>query len=346
MPAGPRHLGPRLRRIGLDQPVRRGGEAALEPRVGGPVVALRGDDRAERQGPLDGRWLARPERRDRARGVRARAADERPLRVPQHRRQEDVDVEGPRRGGAHDRRGRPARAAPLPVPAPAPEPGDRVRSGRNGRRAAPVRRVRPVRGGHRRPRGEGRDPARVRGDVPLRAPRPEGGRRGRGVGLPPGVRPPRSARPGPGRRPGRADRGGEGDPVDRARAGDPRRAGRGLACLAGGVRAGRARASPSSATALPAAAAELDDAQRRFLAALSSAAEGETPAGGDAWQALIFSLAKDDDLPARRAFEAIYVAFLGRPNGPRAGWLLASLEPSFVTERARAAGATPPGAAS
>ena len=29
----------------------------------------------------------------------------------------------------------------------------------------------------------------------------------------------------------------------------------------------------------------------------------------------------------RRAFEAIYRAFLGRPNGPRAGWLLASLDP-------------------
>ena len=46
-----------------------------------------------------------------------------------------------------------------------------------------------------------------------------------------------------------------------------------------------------------------------------------------------------------RAFEAIYAAFLGRPNGPRAGWLLASLEPSFVVERARAAAATPGGAA-
>jgi lysyl-tRNA synthetase class 1 len=97
---------------------------------------------------------------------------------------------------------------------------------------------------------------------------------------------------------------------------------------------------------LPAATADLDDTQRRFLAALSSAAEGETPAGGDAWQALIFNLAKKDDLPARRAFEAIYAAFLGRPNGPRAGWLLASLEPPFVIERARAAAATPPGAAS
>ena len=39
------------------------------------------------------------------------------------------------------------------------------------------------------------------------------------------------------------------------------------------------------------------------------------------------------------AFGAIYLAFLGRPNGPRAGWLLASLEPGFVVARLRAAAA-------
>ena len=34
-----------------------------------------------------------------------------------------------------------------------------------------------------------------------------------------------------------------------------------------------------------------------------------------------------------------YRAFLGRPNGPRAGWLLASLDPTFVVGRARDAAA-------
>ena len=53
------------------------GQAAVEPRVGRPVVAVRRDHRAVRQGPLDGRWLARPVRRDRPRGVRARAAAQR-----------------------------------------------------------------------------------------------------------------------------------------------------------------------------------------------------------------------------------------------------------------------------
>ena len=77
-----------------------------------------------------------------------------PLNVPYEflniPRQEDVDLAGAWRGGAHDRRGHPARTAPLPVPAPAPEPGDRVRPGRDRRRPAALRRVRPVRGGDRR----------------------------------------------------------------------------------------------------------------------------------------------------------------------------------------------------
>jgi lysyl-tRNA synthetase class I len=39
-----------------------------------------------------------------------------------------------------------------------------------------------------------------------------------------------------------------------------------------------------------------------------------------------------------KAFKAIYAAFLGRANGPRAGWLLASLDLSFVVDRLIAAG--------
>ncbi len=66
MPAGSREVGSRLRRERLDLAVRRRGEAALEPRMGGPVVAVRRDDRAERQGSRDGRRLSRPLRGDRA----------------------------------------------------------------------------------------------------------------------------------------------------------------------------------------------------------------------------------------------------------------------------------------
>jgi lysyl-tRNA synthetase class 1 len=84
---------------------------------------------------------------------------------------------------------------------------------------------------------------------------------------------------------------------------------------------------------LPAAVAELDEAQRQLLERLSSV---EAMTGGE-WQAAIFDTATSLGLPAGKAFDAIYRAFLGRPNGPRAGWLLASLDPAFVVARLREA---------
>ena len=57
----------------------------------------------------------------------------------------------------------------------------------------------------------------------------------------------------------------------------------------------------------------------------------------DQWQAAIFTTAGDIELPSGRAFDALYRAFLGRTNGPRAGWLLASLDPDFVVTRLREA---------
>ena len=90
---------------------------------------------------------------------------------------------------------------------------------------------------------------------------------------------------------------------------------------------------------VPAAAAELNDGQRAFLAGLADRVAGGSIGNGEAWQAAIFEAAAATGLPAGLAFQAIYRAFLGRTNGPRAGWLLASLEPAFVTDRLRAAGA-------
>ena len=99
---------------------------------------------------------------------------------------------------------------------------------------------------------------------------------------------------------------------------------------------------------LPAEAAALDAMDRAFLAALLERAKelAEDPdgvagpaviAGGDEWQAAIFETATAGGLKPGRAFRALYLAFLGRPNGPRAGWLLAKLEPTFVIGRLREA---------
>jgi lysyl-tRNA synthetase class 1 len=93
--------------------------------------------------------------------------------------------------------------------------------------------------------------------------------------------------------------------------------------------------------ALPDAAAALDPEQRAFLSTL---AEDDAARTGDEWQAAIFATAASGGLPAGRAFAALYAAFLGRTSGPRAGWLLASLDRAFVLARLReaAAGGTLP----
>ncbi len=89
---------------------------------------------------------------------------------------------------------------------------------------------------------------------------------------------------------------------------------------------------------LPAGVELLRPEQRGFLRALADAVHGDAPASGEQWQAAIFEVAGEHGLDARAAFNALYFAFLGRPNGPRAGWLLASLERDFVVGRLRTAG--------
>jgi lysyl-tRNA synthetase class 1 len=98
--------------------------------------------------------------------------------------------------------------------------------------------------------------------------------------------------------------------------------------------------------ALPEDAAALDDDQRAYLAALADSVEARRPESGDAWQDTIFATATQCGIEPRAAFTALYLAFLGRTNGPRAGWLLASLSRDFVVARLReAAGAAGGGAA-
>jgi lysyl-tRNA synthetase, class I len=117
-----------------------------------------------------------------------------------------------------------------------------------------------------------------------------------------------------------------------------------LAERLGAARAWLATYAPASARmdvrrdALPPEASELTPTQRAFLAHLAEAQPG-SGSSGEAWQTAIFAAAATSGLAARDAFRALYVAFLGRSSGPRAGWLLASLDPSFATRRLREAAA-------
>jgi lysyl-tRNA synthetase class 1 len=96
--------------------------------------------------------------------------------------------------------------------------------------------------------------------------------------------------------------------------------------------------------ALPPAAAELDDVQRRFLADLSDKLT-ETM-DGDAVHALIYDLAgRIDGVRPAHLFQAIYLSLLGKPRGPRAGWFIALVGPAFAAHRFREAAEGAGGAA-
>jgi len=84
---------------------------------------------------------------------------------------------------------------------------------------------------------------------------------------------------------------------------------------------------------------DLSEVQGLFLSDLADRALEEQPRGGDAWQDLIYRCGQVRGVSSRDTFAAVYAALLGRPNGPRAGWLLASLDEGFVVGRLRAAAA-------
>jgi lysyl-tRNA synthetase class 1 len=93
---------------------------------------------------------------------------------------------------------------------------------------------------------------------------------------------------------------------------------------------------------LPDAAKALTPAQRTYLRRLSQQLDGSAP---EAMQNEMYEIAKELGLVrpngnvAQEAFAAIYIALLGKPSGPRAAWLVASLDRAFVRKRlAEAAG--------
>ena len=306
-------------------------QAALEPRVGGPVEPVRRDDRAAAA------------RTSRPPAARATAPTRSPARSSSASRRSTSRTSSSTSAAARCRtsKGRGAAAHEIVevVPPeqlrflflrPPPEPGDRVRPGGHGRHPAPVRRVRPARRRDRRPRGQGRAAARLRARSSATAlRRPGRRRRGRGRGAS-GRRSATSRSSSRSRAwtSRRAMRRGEGESARPPRErGDPRRArrrrpragwrptprsapgSRSARRAAGrGGRAWTPSSAPSSARSRVAA-----DARRRRPAARRGRPRSSRrpPRPG---------------CPPGRAFGALYLAFLGRPNGPRAGWLLASLD--------------------
>ena len=212
-------VGHRLRPKRLGLAVRRERQAALEPRVGRPMVAVRGDGRA-----ATARTSRRPVARATGRDAIAREVFERepPLNIPY----EFLNVGG-RKMSTSKGRGAAAHTIAEVVPPEQlrflflrPRPNHAIDFDPEGTDAdpAPLRRVRQVRRGDRRPRGAWRAAARLRGHVPLFAHRSRGQRGGRGRRVPTAVRAPGDADPDPRGRRRRAGRAREGELPDRPRA--------------------------------------------------------------------------------------------------------------------------------
>lgn len=84
---------------------------------------------------------------------------------------------------------------------------------------------------------------------------------------------------------------------------------------------------------VPQIARNLNDDQRRFLTQfLDWYRKQEAPSGEEIHKA-IYDTAMANNIKAGQGFQVMYMAFLGRTNGPRAGELLAALGYDFVLRR-------------
>lgn len=89
---------------------------------------------------------------------------------------------------------------------------------------------------------------------------------------------------------------------------------------------------------LPEAARGLDATRRRFLERLAGRLAGGMD--GEAVHATIYDVAREfGEVEPRELFEAIYLALLGKPRGPRAGSFVAWLGAAFCAARFREAAA-------
>lgn len=84
-------------------------------------------------------------------------------------------------------------------------------------------------------------------------------------------------------------------------------------------------------TTLPLTIGELSDPQREFLAKIAQELERDWQA--EEFENAIYGWAKELGLSSAQAFQAIYMALLAKKHGPRASWLILSLDKNFVRDR-------------
>lgn len=78
-------------------------------------------------------------------------------------------------------------------------------------------------------------------------------------------------------------------------------------------------------------AKNLSGMQKKYLASLASQVDSTKSA--EDFQLTIYFLAKEMELSSKDAFQAIYTALLGKDHGPKAAWLIFSLDKEFIKKR-------------
>lgn len=86
---------------------------------------------------------------------------------------------------------------------------------------------------------------------------------------------------------------------------------------------------------LPAAAEDLYDKQKELLQKI--AVEIDSAEDAEEFQTHIYDIGKELGLNGKETFAAIYKVLIGKDHGPKAAWLILSLEKDFVKERFREA---------
>jgi lysyl-tRNA synthetase class 1 len=82
---------------------------------------------------------------------------------------------------------------------------------------------------------------------------------------------------------------------------------------------------------LPEKAKNLSEEQKKYLVKISALVSEKLTA--EDMQAKIYELSKEMGLSSKDAFTAIYIALLGKDHGPKAAWLMSSLDPAFIKGR-------------
>lgn len=82
---------------------------------------------------------------------------------------------------------------------------------------------------------------------------------------------------------------------------------------------------------------KLSESQKNALWLLVQELQEGITLSAEDWHNKIYEVASATNTEPKEVFKAIYIALLGKPSGPRAGWLLASLDTEFLKERFEAA---------